>query len=172
MKRALFALWLIGAILCTFNEASSQSLQAPSSKSQAEVHSVVVDQPQVISLPPAYPEAWETFWDSVPPAVQLDEKPPHQTALAVTEHDEIELLKVISTANIHGGPSASAEIIGIAGAGAEVQAALRDSGWVQIIDPWSCETGWIHSKFLAPLEMMPSAPKDTINAAANSARRA
>jgi hypothetical protein len=62
--------------------------------------------------------------------------PDRQTAL-----DEIELLEVKSAANIHSGLSASTEIIGIAYAGAEVQVASRDFGWVQIIDPWSSRTG-------------------------------
>ena len=60
MKRALLALWLAGAIVYTPTAVSSESLEAASTKSeQAEVHSVVVDMPQVISLPPASPEAWD-----------------------------------------------------------------------------------------------------------------
>jgi hypothetical protein len=75
--------------------------------------------------------------------------------------NEIELLKVNSAANIGSGPSPLADIIGIAYAGAEVLVASRDSGWVQIIDPWSSRTGWIYSKLLAPLAM-PSAPAGAI----------
>ena len=175
MKRALLALWLIGATVYTTNVANAQSLEAASIKSvQAEVHSVVVDMPRVISLPPASPEAWDTFWDTLPSAVRLDEQHPatDQTAETSPDPSKIELLKLNLTANIRSGPSTSAEIIGIAPVGAEVQVALRHSGWVQIIDPWSWRTGWIYSKFLAPLEMIPSAPVGTINAAANSARRA
>jgi uncharacterized protein YgiM (DUF1202 family) len=164
MKRALLALWLIGPIVYTTNVASAQSLEAASIKSvQSEVHSVVVDMPRVISLPPASPEAWDTFWDTLPSSVQLDEQRPANDQAAQTSPDphKIELLKVNTAANIRIGPSASAEIIGIAHAGAEVQAASRDSGWVQIIDPWSSRTGWIYSKFLAPLEI-PSAPAGAI----------
>ena len=171
MKRALLALWLIGATVYTTNVANAQSLEAASIKSvQAEVHSVVVDMPRVISLPPASPEAW----DALPSAVRLDEQRPatDQTAETSPDPSKIELLKLNLSANIRSGPSTSAEIIGIAPVGAEVQVALRHSGWVQIIDPWSLRTGWIYSKFLAPLEMIPSAPVGTINAAANSARRA
>ena len=48
MKRALLALWLIGATVSTTNVANAQSLEAASIKSvQAEVHSVVVDMPRV-----------------------------------------------------------------------------------------------------------------------------
>jgi hypothetical protein len=96
MKRALLALWLIGAILYTPIVASSQSLEAASTKSeQAEVHSVVVDMPRVISLPPASPEAWDTFWDTLPPAVPLDEQRPAPDQAAQTNPDanKIEFLK-------------------------------------------------------------------------------
>jgi hypothetical protein len=168
MKRALLALWVIGAIVHTTNRAGAQPLEAASIRSeQAEVHAVVVDMPRVISLPPASPEAWDTFWDTLPSSVHLDEQRPATSP----DLNEIEFLKLNSTANIRSGPSASAELIGIAQAGAEVQVASRQSGWVQIIDPWSWGTGWIYSKFLAPLEI-PSAPVGAINAAANSARRA
>jgi hypothetical protein len=140
MKRALPALWLIGAIVCTTNGASAQPGETASLPSeQVEVHSVVVDTPQVISLSYASPEAWDTL----PSSVQLDEQRPatNLAAQISPDLDEIELLKVNSAANIRSGPSPLAEIIGIAHAGAEVRVASRDSGWVQIIDPWSWRTG-------------------------------
>lgn len=74
MKRALLALWFMAPILCAPTVTSSQSLRAASE--QSEVHSVVVDTPQVVSLPPASPEAWETFWNTLPPAVPIDEQAP------------------------------------------------------------------------------------------------
>ena len=162
MKHALLALWLMGAIVYTTNGASTQyrSLETASIQSeQAEVHSVVIDTPQVISLQHASPEAWDTL----PPPIQLNDQRPTTGHAAQTSPDlkEIELLKVNSAANIRSGPSASAEIIGIAHAGAEVQVASRDSGWVQIIDPWSWRMGWIYSKFFAPLGI-PSAPAGAI----------
>jgi hypothetical protein len=129
LKRALLALWLIGAIVYTTNGASAQPAETASIQSeQVEVHSVVVDTPQVILLSYASPEAWDTL----PSSVQLDEERPTTGQAARTSPDlnEIELLKVNSAANIRSGPSASAEIIGIAHAGAEVQIASRDSGWV------------------------------------------
>ena len=140
MKRALPALWLIGAIVCTTNGASAQPGETASLPSeQVEVHSVVVDTPQVISLSYASPEAWDTL----PSSVQLDEQRPatNLAAQISPDLDEIELLKVNSAANIRSGPSPLADIIGIAHAGVEVRVASRDSGWVQIIDPWSWRTG-------------------------------
>jgi uncharacterized protein YgiM (DUF1202 family) len=159
MKCARLALWLIGAIVYATNGASAQPVETASFQSeQVELHSVSVDTPQVISLSHASPEAWGTL----PSSVQLDEPRPaiDQAAQTSLDLNEIELLKVNSAANIRSGPSASAEIIGIAYAGAEVRVASRDSGWVQIIDPWSSRTGWVYSKFLAPLAI-PSAPADT-----------
>jgi hypothetical protein len=146
MSRALLVLWLIGVIVYTTDAASAQQGEMRSIPSE-QVHSVVVDMPQVTSLQHASPEAWGTL----PSSVQLDAQLPAsdqatQTSLGLKE---IEPLKVNSAANIRTRPSASAEIVGIAHAGAEVQVVSRVSGWVQIIDPWSSRTGWIYSKFVA-----------------------
>jgi len=100
MKRALLALWLTGAIVYTPTAVSSQSLEAASTKSeQAEVHSVVVDMPQVISLPPASPEAWDSFWDTLPPPVQLDEQPlaTGQAAQTSPDPNKTELLRQLGS---------------------------------------------------------------------------
>lgn len=141
MKRALPALWLLGAIVYTTHGADAQSVEKASSQVSPEVHSVVVDAPQVISLSYASPEAWS----SLPSVLKPDEPPPPGPAVQPSEEREFEFLEIKSTANIYSGPSAASEIIGIAHAGAEVQIAARDSGWVQIIDPWSWRTGWIFS---------------------------
>ena len=167
-KCALLALWVMAAIVHTIDNAKAQSLEAVLIKSvQAEVHSAVVDMPEVISLPPVSPKAWNTFRNNLPSSIELEEQGPTPHQSAQTSRDpEFEFLKVNSTAKILSGPSASADIIGIAYAGAEVQVETRHSGWVKIIDPWSWGTGWRHSKCLAPLEMIPPA------AAANSRRSA
>ena len=167
-KCALLVFWVMAAVVHTIDNVKAQSLEGVLNKSvQVEVHSAVVDMPGVISLPPAFPKAWNTFRDNSPSSIELDEQgpPPHQSA-QTSRDPEFEFLKVNSTAKILSGPSASADIIGIAYAGAEVQVEGRHSEWVKIIDPWSWGTGWMHSKFLAPLEMIPPA------AAANSRRSA
>ena len=92
--------------------------------------------------------------------------PPHRSDFAPmrvigTKRTGVPPTKANSVTNIRSGPSASAEIIGIAPAGAEVQVGWRNSGWVQIIDPWSLRTGWIHSQFLAPSNTL-SAPAGSI----------
>ena len=76
MKRLLLALWLIGAVYAatTLHGASAQSVGIASIQFEhaEEVHSVVVDTPQIISLSHAAPETWDTL----PASVQPDELPP------------------------------------------------------------------------------------------------
>ena len=73
MKRALLTLLFIGGFVCTTTVANAQSLEPVAIRSdQAEIHSVVVDMPRIISLPPASPEAWETWWLSSPSAGPLN----------------------------------------------------------------------------------------------------
>jgi uncharacterized protein YraI len=59
-----------------------------------------------------------------------------------------ETLRVASASSIRKGPSTSSDIIGTAQTGAEVQVLMRESGWVQFMDPVSGKSGWIYSKFL------------------------
>lgn len=59
-------------------------------------------------------------------------------------------MKVTSPASIREGPSTSAAIVGVAQPGAEAQIVSRSTDWVEIIDPGSKKTGWIHESFLAP----------------------
>jgi uncharacterized protein YraI len=61
-------------------------------------------------------------------------------------------MRVTSPASIREGPSTSAAIVGVAQPGAEAQIVARSSDWVEIIDPGSKKTGWIHESFLAPTE--------------------
>jgi SH3-like domain-containing protein len=59
-------------------------------------------------------------------------------------------VKVMSPASIRIGPSTSAAILGVAQPGAEAQVVARENDWIEIIDPSSKKTGWIHQSFLAP----------------------
>jgi len=61
-----------------------------------------------------------------------------------------QLLRITSAVSIRNGPSASADVIGTAYAGAKVRVASRDSGWTEIVDPSSGRTGWIDSTVLSP----------------------
>jgi hypothetical protein len=147
--RALLTLGLIGVIGYTTNGTAEPADPVFIPSEQTEVHSVVVDEPQVKALPTGSGEIWELLESSG----QLVDTVPHNRV----EPNALDLLKVGSDANIRGGPFASAEIVGIAPAGASVQAAARYSDWVLIVDPWSWETGWILSKDLAPYAT-PSTP--------------
>lgn len=77
MKRLQLAFWLIGAVVytaTTLHGASAQPVEIASIQSEQaeEVHSVVVDTPQPISLSHASPDSW----DNLPPSGQQDELPP------------------------------------------------------------------------------------------------
>lgn len=142
--RALLTLGLIGAIGYTTNGTAELAETAFTPSKQIEVHSVVVDEPQVKALPQGSGEIWDLLESS---GQLVETVTPNRAELGA-----LDFLKVSSATNIRSGPSFSAEIVGIAPAGASVQAAARYSEWVLIIDPWSWETGWIHSKLLAPHE--------------------
>ena len=59
-------------------------------------------------------------------------------------------MTITSAAGVHNGPSAAADIIGRAYAGARARVASRDAGWAQIVDPASGNTGWVDSRLLVP----------------------
>jgi uncharacterized protein YgiM (DUF1202 family) len=67
-----------------------------------------------------------------------------------SEPSTIELAKVTTRTSIQEGPSSATAIVGILHPGAEAQIISRLSEWVQIIDPASKKSGWIHSQFLEP----------------------
>jgi hypothetical protein len=66
MKRAFLARLLIGAVVC-----APASLHFAYAGNLDEVHSVVVDMPQTISMSHASPDTWDTL-----PAVHPDELSP------------------------------------------------------------------------------------------------
>ena len=71
MQISLLALWLLGAIVYSAIGASAQPGDTASIQSKpAEVHSVVVDVPQVIDLSGASPDTWATL-----PAVRTEDRP-------------------------------------------------------------------------------------------------
>jgi uncharacterized protein YraI len=71
---------------------------------------------------------------------------------ASPERQHAAFMRVTAPASIRVGPSTSAAIVGVAQPGAEAQIVARSSDWVEIIDPSSKKTGWIHESFLAPTE--------------------
>jgi Bacterial SH3 domain len=69
-----------------------------------------------------------------------------------------EQLRVTSEASIRSGPSASAELIGRAHAGATLRVKSREAGWVQFVDPVANETGWISMAYLGPADAVGNTP--------------
>ena len=56
MQNSILALWLIAAVVCATSGATTRPVETASIQSkQVEVHSVVVDMPQVITLSGAFP---------------------------------------------------------------------------------------------------------------------
>jgi len=98
-----------------------------------------------------------------PHAIAPDVEPPAAVASPATETkssataDPIEapstaaprdeFATITTTVTIRNGPSASADVIGRAHAGARARVASRDSGWSQIVDPASGNTGWVSPAF-------------------------
>jgi hypothetical protein len=115
-----------------------------SNSQQIEVHAVAVDEP----TPGAAPQSGE-IWDAVRSTCQS----PAATEPAPPKEDSANeiLMTVTSTARIRAEPSLLGETIGIAPARVTVAPVARVADWVLILDPWSWEMGWIHSKLLAPL---------------------
>jgi hypothetical protein len=82
--------------------------------------------------------------DQTPSTAEVTEAPSHPGL-------GDQLMKITSAVSIRNGPSASADIIGMAHAGTVARVASRDSGWTQIVDPSSGRAGWIDSTVLSPL---------------------
>ncbi len=71
MQCSLLALWLIGTLVYAPSGAAQPVEPASNPSEQVEVHSVVVDMPQVISLSLASPDSWGTL----PSPVWMEDHP-------------------------------------------------------------------------------------------------
>ncbi len=161
--------WVTGAVLCAiciliftitiklFGSDDDANRITKNVSSTSPPYSKVVNVEPIQSSPAQYDklEPINSAAAASPHAIAPDEA--HSDTLAeedqTTEARQVpsrERVKVAAAANIRSGPSASAAIIGIAHVGAEAEIAARDSEWVQIIDPASSNTGWIHSRSLVP----------------------
>lgn len=161
--------WVTGAVLCAiciliftitiklFGSDDDANRITKNVSSTSPPYSKVVNVEPIQSSPAQYDklEPINSAAEGSPHAIAPDEI--HSDTLAeedqTTEARHVpsrERVKVAAAANIRSGPSASAAIIGIAHVGAEAEIAARDSEWVQIIDPTSSKTGWIHSRSLVP----------------------
>jgi len=79
------------------------------------------------------------------------------TEVSPTQAPKDEFVTITETVTIRNGPSASAEVIGRAHAGARARVASHDSNWSQIVDPASGNAGWVNSGVLVP-----SPPTETV----------
>jgi hypothetical protein len=70
-----------------------------------------------------------------------------------------EQLRVTSETSIRSGPSASAQLLGRAHAGATLRVKSREAGWVQFVDPAANETGWISMAYLGPADAVGNTPQ-------------
>ena len=72
MQISLLAFWLLGAVVYATIGASAQPGEPVSIQpKQAEIHSVVVDMPQVIDLSAASPNSWAAL-----PPIRTEDRPP------------------------------------------------------------------------------------------------
>ena len=85
MQIPLLALWLLGAIPYAMIGGSAQPGEpVPIHSKQAEVHSVVVDMPQVIDLSRASPDSWAAL-----PPIRTEDRPPSPGQEAQARDDRL-----------------------------------------------------------------------------------
>jgi SH3 domain-containing protein len=118
-------------------------------------HAISVDQPPseevdaVSSSPPEKQEQPTSPATEAPPLPQAAE--PANATPGVPQSGTSEFVRVTSRAKVRNGPGASNKIIGTAHPGAVARVLAHDSGWVQIRDPASSNTGWISSDSVTSL---------------------
>jgi SH3-like domain-containing protein len=180
MKRARVLLWLVGAVMCVvsillfthvidvFNRADqpkriteSEAPTFPPIQEASRLASVEIA-PQQADLdvldPPAQSSRHAIAPDLEPPVAYPSPATESKNPATADAIEEVpsptapndEFVTISSTVSIRNGPSASAVIIGRAYAGARARVASRDSGWLQIVDSASGNTGWVNSSVLAP----------------------
>ena len=190
MRRLLLCLWWIGGVFYTvatlllvdtvYFSGQRESRDAPISSS--------IPSATLFPAPPIFkPEklgevAGIAQLDSLVPYPSLalagthaagdDEKDSSErlgSSVSEFETEGAERLKVRSAAKIRSGPSSRAVIIGTAQAGAELEVASREAGWVRFVDPATSNTGWIHEGLLDPLiaDSVPPTAEKSVTASAD-----
>ena len=167
MKQSLAWLWLIGAVLYAVSvwlsadavNIAGHKGQTPASSSPAIATPIPVPP---ITESPKSEQLVEARTEPIAPQSLLDPalsspgtaSEPAQKAEAATETAAAapaERFVVRSAANIRNGPSSKSTLIGTAPAGAELEVAEREGGWVRFVDPATSHTGWIYEGLLAPV---------------------
>ena len=77
---------------------------------------------------------------------------PHDGAYALGEAAEApaEWVEIASPVDMHVRPKQSSETVKVMEKGHKLRVAARDKKWVQVTDPATSATGWIHARFLKP----------------------
>ena len=166
MKQLLAWLWLIGAVLyavsvwLSADTANIAGHKGQKSASSSPAIATQIPSPLVTESPKSEqiieartePIARQSSIDpdsSNPGAAS--EEGPSEKAEAASEASTAaptERFVVRSAANIRNGPSSKSTLIGTAPAGAELEVAERDGGWVRFVDPVTSNTGWIYEGLL------------------------
>ena len=188
MKQSLAWLWLIGAVLYAVSvwlsadavNIAGEKGQTPASSSPAIANPI----PPTASVKPEH--IVEARTQPIAPQSSLDlglASPNAVTEQGLSEKAEapngttavvpIERFVVRSAANIRNGPSSKSTLIGTAPAGAELEVAEREGGWVRFVDPATSHTGWIYEGLLAPVGAQSVSPvlKQPNAASVNTAAR-
>ena len=167
MKQSLAWLWLIGAVLYAVSVwLSADAVNIAGHKGQKSASSSpaiatpilgppITESPKTEQLVEARTEPI-ALQSSLDPALSSPgtASEPAQKAEAASEASTAapaERFVVRSAANIRNGPSSKSTLIGTAPAGAELEVAEREGGWVRFVDPATSHTGWIYEGLLALL---------------------
>ena len=135
---------------------SKESAPAPTLVGQDKIHPTGSNQPELQPINPGAEQSGHAIVPDQSPAVlaagakassQSVEAP--RPEIGPTPGDR---LQVKSEASIRSGPSASAQVIGTAHAGAGLRVQSRDAEWVQFVDPATKHAGWISLAFLGPAD--------------------
>ena len=160
MNQLLVALCMIAGIwyLASTN-LKNENRNPPSVTERFPVPTLVEqDKPNLDQLQPINPAAEQSRHaivpDQPPPAIAARSESPSKPAQVPPEIGPTpgDRLQVKSEASIRSGPSASAQIVGTAHAGAKLQVQSRDAEWVQFVDPATKHAGWISLAFLGPAD--------------------
>jgi hypothetical protein len=183
VNRLLIGLCMIGWALYTVHVNSNSRGGLPGLSPSKSAQYSIVEQTKALSeqseLQPIAPTAVQSRHaispDEAPPKIVVNAAvPPPQTESTQNLRPQPELpelapspesgqepgeqLRVTSETSIHSGPSASAQVIGTAHAGAMLRVKSRESGWVQFADPTANKTGWISLAYLRHAEAGMDAP--------------
>jgi uncharacterized protein YraI len=65
--------------------------------------------------------------------------------------DPAELVELTGSVNVRESPSPNAATVTVMEIGTKLHAISRKSGWVQVTDPLTAQTGWVYSRYVTTL---------------------